>query len=46
MNGKDLATWLQALLLNGANPSTGEQVIPAEVAALAASGVTVLSGTG
>lgn len=41
MNGKDVVTWLQVFLLNGASPTTGEQVIPAEALALAAKGVSV-----
>ncbi|KAH8826433.1 beta-lactamase/transpeptidase-like protein [Flagelloscypha sp. PMI_526] len=30
-NAKDLAVWLQTLLLNGTHPGTSNQVIPAEV---------------
>ena len=45
MNAKDILTWLQALLLDGANPVTGDQVVPSEVAVLLATGVTVVPGT-
>ncbi len=40
MNAKDAATWLQTLLLQGANPTTGEQIIPAEAVAHISTGVS------
>ncbi|KAJ8081130.1 hypothetical protein PM082_017972 [Marasmius tenuissimus] len=40
-NAKDMATWLQALILWGKNPATNETVIPSEVLEMAASGITV-----
>ncbi|KAF5365311.1 hypothetical protein D9758_005454 [Tetrapyrgos nigripes] len=41
MNAKDAAKWLQVLLLEGKNPDTGEQVIPAQVIQRLAAGITV-----
>ncbi|KAL0960873.1 hypothetical protein HGRIS_005888 [Hohenbuehelia grisea] len=43
-NAKDMATWLQALLLNGRNPQTNVSVIPAGVIDMAATGITVMTG--
>ncbi|ESK85501.1 beta-lactamase class penicillin binding protein [Moniliophthora roreri MCA 2997] len=40
-SANDMAIWLQTLLLRGKHPQTGEQVIPAEVLGILASGVTV-----
>jgi len=41
MNVKDAARWLQVLLLDGKNPDSAEQVIPAGVIHKLASGITV-----
>ncbi|KAL1701299.1 beta-lactamase/transpeptidase-like protein [Schizophyllum commune] len=43
-SAKDMATWLQALLLEGRNPRTNESVIPADVIRKVASGITVDTG--
>ncbi|KAF5365308.1 hypothetical protein D9758_005451 [Tetrapyrgos nigripes] len=43
MDAKDAARWLQVLLLDGRNPDTGEQVIPAEVLQKVSSGITVMT---
>ncbi|TRM58482.1 beta-lactamase/transpeptidase-like protein [Schizophyllum amplum] len=40
-SAKDMATWLQALLLEGRNPRTNAIVIPAEVLRKVSSGITV-----
>lgn len=45
MSSNDAATWLQALLLDGRNPSTNVSVVPPEVLADAATGVTVVYGS-
>ncbi len=45
MNARDAAVWLQTLLLGGANPATGEQVVPAEVIADISTGISVASPT-
>ncbi|KAL0946326.1 hypothetical protein HGRIS_012565 [Hohenbuehelia grisea] len=44
-NAVDMATWLQSLLLGGANPSTNVSVIPATVINTVATGFSVLSGS-
>ncbi|KAK7449173.1 hypothetical protein VKT23_013323 [Stygiomarasmius scandens] len=41
MNVKDAARWLQVLLLDGKNPDSAEQIIPASVIHKLASGITV-----
>ncbi|KIY70088.1 beta-lactamase/transpeptidase-like protein [Cylindrobasidium torrendii FP15055 ss-10] len=46
MNARDAAVWLQTLLLKGAHPRTGEQVIPAEIFDFVTNGVTVISTIG
>ncbi|KAJ3992122.1 beta-lactamase/transpeptidase-like protein [Lentinula boryana] len=43
-SARDVATWLQVLLLQGKNPITDEQVIPSSVIEKVATGVTVLAG--
>ncbi|KAF8067004.1 beta-lactamase/transpeptidase-like protein [Lyophyllum atratum] len=43
-NAIDLATWLKALLLNGAHPDTNQVVIPSDVVEKAATGISVWSG--
>ncbi|KAL1678405.1 beta-lactamase/transpeptidase-like protein [Schizophyllum commune] len=43
-SAKDMATWLQALLLEGRNPRTNESVISADVIRKVASGITVDTG--
>ncbi|KAF8913691.1 beta-lactamase/transpeptidase-like protein [Mucidula mucida] len=45
MHANDVAVWLQTLLLQGANPKTGEQVIPAEVLKSTSTGVSVVPET-
>ncbi|KAK1235671.1 hypothetical protein PQX77_001091 [Marasmius sp. AFHP31] len=40
-NAKDMATWLQTLLLWGKNPATNETVIPSEVLEMVATGITI-----
>ncbi|KAH8831956.1 beta-lactamase/transpeptidase-like protein [Flagelloscypha sp. PMI_526] len=40
-SARDMATWLQMLLLKGKNPTTGEQVIPSWVVDAAATGLSV-----
>ncbi|KIY64539.1 beta-lactamase/transpeptidase-like protein [Cylindrobasidium torrendii FP15055 ss-10] len=45
MNSKDAATWIQTLLLDGASPTTGEQVIPADILEFAATGRSVVYET-
>ncbi|KAJ3740199.1 beta-lactamase/transpeptidase-like protein [Lentinula detonsa] len=42
-SARDVATWLQVLLLQGKNPITDEQVIPSSVIEKVATGVTVLA---
>ncbi|KAE9393924.1 beta-lactamase/transpeptidase-like protein [Gymnopus androsaceus JB14] len=44
-SAKDVATWLQTLLLEGKNPANNEQVIPSAVIHKVATGVTVSVGT-
>ncbi|KAJ3818843.1 beta-lactamase/transpeptidase-like protein [Lentinula raphanica] len=44
-SARDMATWLQVLLLRGKNPETDEQVIPSSVVDKVATGTTVMSGT-
>ncbi|KAK1235670.1 hypothetical protein PQX77_001090 [Marasmius sp. AFHP31] len=43
-NARDMATWLQTLLLSGKNPGTNEIAIPSEVIEMTASGITPVSG--
>ncbi|KAJ7639711.1 beta-lactamase/transpeptidase-like protein [Mycena polygramma] len=42
-NAKDMAIWLQALLLEGQHPVSGNTVIPTEVIRKVAAGITVAS---
>ncbi|KAK7018013.1 hypothetical protein VNI00_018439 [Paramarasmius palmivorus] len=42
MSVKDVASWLQVLLLEGQNAQTGEQVIPQEVIRKVSSGISVV----
>ncbi|KAF8580651.1 beta-lactamase/transpeptidase-like protein [Ramaria rubella] len=42
-NAKDLATWLQVLLLSGKSPETNETVIPSEIIDKVALGVTLIA---
>ncbi|KAJ3933342.1 MAG: beta-lactamase/transpeptidase-like protein [Lentinula lateritia] len=44
-SAKDVATWLQVLLLQGKNPVTNEQVIPSSVIEKVATGVTLMTST-
>jgi len=44
-SAKDVATWLQTLLLEGKNPANDEQVIPSAVIQKVATGITVVDGT-
>ncbi|TRM58472.1 beta-lactamase/transpeptidase-like protein [Schizophyllum amplum] len=44
-NAKDMATWLQALLLEGKNPRTNATVIPADVLRKVSSGISVSTPT-
>ncbi|KAJ3851196.1 beta-lactamase/transpeptidase-like protein [Lentinula lateritia] len=44
-SAKDVATWLQVLLLQGKNPVTNEQVIPSSIIEKVATGVTLMTGT-
>ncbi|KAF8586654.1 beta-lactamase/transpeptidase-like protein [Ramaria rubella] len=41
-NAKDLATWLQVLLLSGKSPATNETIIPSEIFDKIALGVTLI----
>ncbi|KAJ8081127.1 hypothetical protein PM082_017969 [Marasmius tenuissimus] len=43
-NARDMATWLQSLLLLGEIPGSNETVIPSEVIEMTASGITPVSG--
>ncbi|KAF5391209.1 hypothetical protein D9757_003078 [Collybiopsis confluens] len=40
-SARDMATWLQALLLQGRNPLTDKVIIPSDVVVKAATGVTI-----
>ncbi|KAF9022866.1 beta-lactamase/transpeptidase-like protein [Hymenopellis radicata] len=46
MNGRDIATFLQTMLLGGVSPTSGEQVIPSEAVEFVSNGVTVVPSAG
>ncbi|KAF5391208.1 hypothetical protein D9757_003079 [Collybiopsis confluens] len=45
-SARDMATWLQALLLQGRNPLTDKVIIPSDVVVKAATGVTTPTAAG